>query len=96
MIPWEQIGYGYLGFVMYLLMAVSDKNDESFGSIADIFFNRGRTVLAGAVSVPILIVILKETGQANMVASFFGGYANVSMFRKFADNHIARFEGGVK
>ena len=96
MIPWAQIGYGYLGFLMYLLMAVGNKADESFGSMSDIFFNRGRTVLAGAVSVPILVLILKDMGQLNMVAAFFGGYGNVSMFRKIADNHMARFEETVK
>ena len=96
MIPWAEIGYGYLGFVMYLLSAVANKSDESFGSLSDIFLNRGRTVLAGAISVPILIMILKDMGQLNIVAAFFGGYQNVSMFRKIADDHMARYEGGVK
>ena len=95
-LPWGFLVPGYAGLVLYLLTSVANEADQSLGSIADIFFNRGRTILTGVLVVPILIWIMMEMNQLNPLAAFFGGYTNISLFRKIADNHMARYEGGVK
>jgi hypothetical protein len=93
-IPWGYLGMGYLGFVFYVLTCLSDASDESFSGLADVFVHRGKTVLAAALAVPVLVLAAQYYNELNVVSAFCAGYLNSSLIRKASENYMARTKVG--
>ena len=89
-LPWGMIGTAYFGFLLYIVMSLANSADESLSSIADVFLHRGKTVLAGALCIPLLLLAAQNFDQLNYLSAGLCGYFNISAFKKVADNYMAR------
>ncbi len=84
----------YTGLFFYVTLSLANPADESLNSFADVFVHRGKTLLAAALSVPILVLMAQYYNELNVVSAFGIGYANTSLIRKASEGYMAKTKLG--